>query len=145
MLPDRRMRKSLVVLGWCLLAGFACTRDHEGLNKTATWEMPGASGMIEFYYLKGTLPEPALKEQVLAIAKTWSAEYERVQIFVFFDKGFAQKMDSESLEQKVFSGSQSLDQTILSDPELRVRGGAMLILSGENPEPQWYYQGPKPE
>ncbi len=139
------MNKTIGPLIFCFLIGFSCAQDRDGLNKAATWEAPGSSGVVEFYYLKGTMSEPALKAQMMEIAKTWSGEFQRVQIFVFHDKGFAKKMDSESLEHEALSGSLALDNSLLSDPDLKITGGAMLILSSDKPEPQWFYQEPRAE
>jgi hypothetical protein len=139
------MSKTIWPLIFCFLIGFSCAKDRDGLNKAATWEAPGSSGVVEFYYLKGTMSEPALKAQMMEIAKTWSGEFARVQIFAFHDKGFAKKMDSENLKQKVFSGNMALNDGLLSDPDLKIKGGAMLVLSSDKPEPQWYYQEPKAE
>lgn len=136
------MKKLMLLIELGILLSFSCQREAEGLNKTASWKIPGSESIVEFYYLKGTMDEPDLKFKVKEIAESLFQKYSRIQVFVFYDKEFARKMDSKQEMEKSFNQGLGPGIMLLSDPEMKVKGGAMMILSKESPDPEWYYSPP---
>jgi len=136
------MKKWVLLIIFGLLGAWSCSKDSEGLNKAATWEVPGSESIVEFYYLKGTMEEQDLKFKVREIAENLSSQHSVVQVFVFYDKGFARKMDSEKVKRDFYEKGMGPGIMLLSDPGQKVQGGALMILSKDHPEPEWYYQPP---
>jgi len=133
------MRKIVSLIALAIAFGWSCVREHEGLNKTASWAVPGSDGIVEFYYLKGTMPETDLMMKVKEKADELLKSHSRVQVFVFYDKSFAKKMNSQKVMKNFFEKGIGPGIMLLTDPEQKVQGGAMMILSKESQEPEWYY------
>jgi len=135
------MKKSLIYFSVVFLMAINsnCSKDKDTFHKAGAWDISQFGTVVEYYYLTGEMEEAELKGRLEARANQLKNEYEFVEIYAFHDEKFARRVGSEE-SKKLFMGmGMQIGKNLFADPELAVKGGAMLRVPPDKPEGEWFF------